>query len=93
MGRCQLGGYPFLFVVMEYAEQTLAQILPHWALRWGHGYAYEPDSLFDPLVDRDIGASRAQLGRIHFAGTDAAWMAYADRAIDTAHRVAGEIAG
>ena len=35
----------------------------------------------------------ARLGRIHFAGTDAAWMAYADRAIDTAHRVAAEIAG
>jgi outer membrane biosynthesis protein TonB len=31
-GRCQLGGYPFLFVVMEYAEQTLAQILPRRAL-------------------------------------------------------------
>jgi hypothetical protein len=28
-GRCQLGGHPFLFVVMEYADQTLAQILPH----------------------------------------------------------------
>jgi outer membrane biosynthesis protein TonB len=27
-GRCKLGGHPFLFVVMEYAEQTLAQILP-----------------------------------------------------------------
>jgi len=31
-GRCQLGGHQFLFVVMEYAEQTLAQILPHRAL-------------------------------------------------------------
>jgi serine/threonine protein kinase len=31
-GRCKLGGHPFLFVVMEYAEQTLAQILPHRAL-------------------------------------------------------------
>lgn len=31
-GRCQLGGLPFLFVVMEYAEQTLAQILPKRAL-------------------------------------------------------------
>jgi serine/threonine protein kinase len=29
MGRCKLGGHPFLFVVMEYAEQSLAQILPH----------------------------------------------------------------
>lgn len=28
-GRCRLGGHPFLFVVMEYAEQTLAQLLPH----------------------------------------------------------------
>lgn len=27
-GRCQLGGHPFLFAVMEYAEETLAQILP-----------------------------------------------------------------
>jgi outer membrane biosynthesis protein TonB len=32
MGRCKLGGHPFLFVVMEYAEQTLAQILPQRAL-------------------------------------------------------------
>ncbi|MHB8476355.1 MAG: serine/threonine protein kinase [Steroidobacteraceae bacterium] len=28
-GRCQLGGQDFIFVVMEYAEQTLAQILPN----------------------------------------------------------------
>ena len=26
-GRCQLGGHNFLFVVMDYAEQNLAQIL------------------------------------------------------------------
>jgi TonB family protein len=31
-GQCQLGGHPFLFVVMEYGEQTLAQILAHRAL-------------------------------------------------------------
>jgi len=31
-GRCRLGGHPFLFVVMEYADQNLAQILPHRAL-------------------------------------------------------------
>src|SRR6202035_4553298 len=31
-GHCQLGGHPFLFVVMEYAEQTLAQVLPNRAL-------------------------------------------------------------
>ncbi len=28
VGRCQLGGHAFLFAVMEYAEQTLAEILP-----------------------------------------------------------------
>jgi hypothetical protein len=32
VGRCQFGGRAFLFVVMEYAEQTLAQILPKRAL-------------------------------------------------------------
>jgi TonB family protein len=31
-GQCQLRGRQFLFVVMEYAEQTLAQVLPHRAL-------------------------------------------------------------
>jgi TonB family protein len=31
-GLCQHGGRQFLFVVMEYAEQTLAQVLPHRAL-------------------------------------------------------------
>jgi serine/threonine protein kinase len=29
LGSCELGGYPFLFVVMEHADQTLAQILLH----------------------------------------------------------------
>jgi spermidine dehydrogenase len=72
------------------ADRDIAAITVN---RWGHGYAYEPDSLFDPQPDRETEASRAQLGRIHFAGSDAAWMAYADRAIDSAHRVAGEIAG
>jgi serine/threonine protein kinase len=32
VGRCQLEGRGFLFVVMEYAEQTLAQVLPKRAL-------------------------------------------------------------
>jgi len=31
-GRCQLGGLQYLFVVMEYAEQTLSQILSQRAL-------------------------------------------------------------
>ena len=31
-GRCELDGLPFVFFVMDYAEQTLAQILPQRAL-------------------------------------------------------------
>lgn len=31
-GRCKLGGHAFLFVVTEYSEQNLAQILPHRSL-------------------------------------------------------------
>ncbi len=31
-GLCQLGGRPFLFVVMEYAEQTLREVLRQRAL-------------------------------------------------------------
>jgi TonB family protein len=41
-GRCELGGHPFLYVVTEYAEQTLAQILPHRAL--------SPDEVREMLV-------------------------------------------
>jgi eukaryotic-like serine/threonine-protein kinase len=40
-GSCQIAGHPFLFVVMEYAEQTLAQILPRRPL--------DPDEVRDML--------------------------------------------
>lgn len=46
MGRCQFGGRGFLFVVMEYAEQTLAQILPRRALSPG-----EAGELLLPTLD------------------------------------------
>lgn len=32
-GQCEIEGRPFLFVVMEYAEETLSQILPYRALQ------------------------------------------------------------
>ncbi len=45
-GRCKLGGHPFLFVVTEYAEQNLAQILPHRPLT-----AEEVRELLSPTLD------------------------------------------
>ena len=45
-GRCQLGGHDFIFVVMEYADQTLAQILPHRALT-----ADEVREMMPPILD------------------------------------------
>jgi hypothetical protein len=46
MGRCQLADRPFLFVVMEYAEQTLSQILPRRALT-----ADEVQEMLPPTLD------------------------------------------
>ena len=45
-GRCQLGGRQFLFLVMEYAEQTLSQILPKRALS-----ADEVWEMLPPVLD------------------------------------------
>ncbi len=45
-GSCQIAGHPFLFVVMEYAEQTLAQILPRRPLD-----ADEVGAMLSPTVD------------------------------------------
>jgi serine/threonine protein kinase len=45
-GRCQLGELQFLFVVMEYAEQNLAQILPRRALT-----ADEVREMLPPILD------------------------------------------
>jgi len=74
------------------ADRDIAAITVN---RWGHGYAYEPNSLYEDASSarREMTASAAPLGRIHFAGTDAAWMAYAHKAIDSAHRAASEITG
>jgi TonB family protein len=39
MGRCELGGVPLLYVVMEFAEENLAQVLPDRALTPAEGRA------------------------------------------------------
>jgi spermidine dehydrogenase len=73
------------------AERDIAAITVN---RWGHGYAYDMDPLYDrPLAAayREMRDSHRPLGRIHFAGTDAAWSAYAHKAIDAAQRATHEI--
>jgi spermidine dehydrogenase len=62
--------------------------------RWGHGYAYGFNSLYDEEHDPEINVvARKRVGRIAIAGSDAAWDAYAHAAMDEAHRAVGELAG
>jgi len=62
--------------------------------RWPHGYAYEYNSLFDPVwapgqAPNEIG--RQPFGKIHIANSDAGAFAYANEAIDQGHRAVQEI--
>jgi spermidine dehydrogenase len=72
------------------AQRDIAAITVN---RWGHGYAYDMNTLFDDPVAayRAMRASREPIGSIHIAGSDAAWMAYAHYAIDAAHAAVQEI--
>jgi TonB family protein len=45
-GRCQLNGVDYLYLVMEYAEENLGQILPQRALS-----AEETREMFGPVLD------------------------------------------
>jgi len=62
--------------------------------RWAHGYAFSPNTLFDPNWPEDekpwvIG--RKSFGRIAIANSDAGASAYTDVAIDQAYRAVGEL--
>jgi spermidine dehydrogenase len=62
--------------------------------RWPHGYAWNPNPLFDPEyapgeAPHEIG--RRRLGRIAIANSDAGARAYLDEAIDQAWRAVGEL--
>jgi spermidine dehydrogenase len=73
------------------AERDISAITVN---RWGHGYAYDLDKLSDPTRGEEFAAaSRARLGRISVAGSDAAWSAYAHAAIDEAYRASREVLG
>jgi spermidine dehydrogenase len=64
--------------------------------RWPHGYAYEYNSLYDPVwqagrAPNEIG--RKPFGNIHIANSDAGAFAYTNEAIDQGYRAVQEIAG
>jgi spermidine dehydrogenase len=64
--------------------------------RWSHGYAYEYNSLYDPVwppgqAPHEL--ARVTRGRIAMANSDAAAYAYTDAAIDQAYRAVRELAG
>lgn len=64
--------------------------------RWPHGYAYEYNSLYDPVWPRGQAPNeiaRERFGSIVFANSDAAAYAYTDAAIDEAYRAVSELRG
>lgn len=65
--------------------------------RWPHGYAYEYNSLFEPIdrpaSERPCVIARQPFGRIHIANSDADGHAYTNIAIDQGYRAISEIVG
>jgi spermidine dehydrogenase len=65
--------------------------------RWPHGYAYEYNSLFEPLdrpaSERPCVIGRQPFGRIHVANSDSDGHAYTNIAIDQGYRAVSEIVG
>jgi spermidine dehydrogenase len=63
--------------------------------RWPHGYSYVANSLFDPddYEQRVLERARQRSGRVAIANSDAAGDAYAQLAIDQAHRAVQELIG
>jgi spermidine dehydrogenase len=63
--------------------------------RWPHGYAYEYNSLFEPIDrpanQRPCVIGRQPYGRIHIANSDADGHAYTNIAIDQGYRAVSEI--
>ncbi len=60
--------------------------------RWGHGYAYGFNSLYDQEQTPPLNEiARRRVGRLAIAGSDAAWDAYAHAAIDEARRAVNEL--
>ena len=71
------------------AQRDIAAITVN---RWGHGYAYGFNTLYDHEQQPPLNeVARRRVGRLAIAGSDAAWNAYAHAAIDEAHRAVSEL--
>lgn len=72
------------------AQRDIAAITLY---RWGHGYAYGFNSLYDKPSEPEIPElARKRVGNVAIANSDAAWSAYANAAIDQAARAIDELA-
>src|SRR6185436_4105319 len=105
-GRMELQATPFATFEREIRDQ-LGRILGPGGFdpardiagitvnRWSHGYAYEYNSLYDPVWpagQAPCEIARKGRGNITIANSDAAAYAYTNAAIDQAHRAVGELA-
>ena len=64
--------------------------------RWGHGYPYMGDPLFEEdrsELDPWYVTARRPIGRVAIANADAEWSAFTHVAIKQAHRAVGELLG
>ena len=80
--------------IIEQAGETLDdKILAITINRWGHGYSYEENRLFDKPQEakRLLANVKKPLGNSHIANSDANWQPYANGAIDQAWRAVNEI--
>jgi spermidine dehydrogenase len=104
-GRAELYATPFAAIEHAIRDQ-LARMLGPFGFdgerdireitvnRWAHGYAYEYMALWDPAWppgQSPAERGRRSIGRITIANSDAGAIAYADAAIDQAHRAVSEL--
>jgi spermidine dehydrogenase len=104
-GRIELMGTPFATFERNVRDQ-LTRMLSEAGFdpardiegitvnRWAHGYAYTPNSLFDPNwkeEEKPWVIGRKPHGRIAIANSDAGANAYTNEAIDQAHRAVTEL--
>ena len=104
MGRYELIGTPFSTFERNIRDQlnrmlasggfdSARDIAAITVNRWGHGYAYEYESLSDPHwapEERPCVVGRKKFGRISIANSDAGASAYTNAAIDQAYRAVQE---